>query len=183
MFHGCSTARGAWGHLLKSLVVEQQGAELLESAFVLPILLMLLLGTIWTGRGYMVYETITRAAREGARYAVLPSCSSCGNTTIDTPSSSCADTSSGTFQNYIKPALQAANLNPNQVTNYCQKTQWLNSGDDPQACGVVINFTYPTPIAIPFTSLNMTTINISTQVQMRNENQPASVAGAAPTCP
>jgi hypothetical protein len=36
---------------------------------------------------------------------------------------------------------------------------------------------------IPFTSLHMTTINIKTQVQMRNENQPVSISGAAPTCP
>src|SRR5689334_18133145 len=126
-------ARRVTACFLNILVTGQNGAELLESALVLPILLTLLLGTIWIGRGYMVYETITRAAREGARYAVLPSCSTCGSTTIDAPSSSCLDKSSGTFQNYVKPALQAANLDPNQVTNYCQKTQWLNSGDSPQA--------------------------------------------------
>src|SRR5579864_8686634 len=116
MPHSSSTIRRVNARLLKSLVAGEQGAEILESAFVLPILLMLFLGTIWMGRGYMVYETITRAAREGARYAVLPSCSSCGNTTIDTASSSCTDTSSATFQNYIKPALQAANVDPTQVT-------------------------------------------------------------------
>jgi hypothetical protein len=183
MFFMCSRVQRVTRRLVTAVVAKEEGAELLESAFVLPIILMLLLGIIWTGRGYMVYETITRAAREGARYEVLPSCSSCGNTQLDPPSATCLDTSSGTFQSYVKPALQAANLDPTQVTNYCQKTQWLNNGDNPQACGVVISFTYPTPIAIPFTSLNMTTVNISTQVQMRNENQPASLAGAAPTCP
>src|SRR5690348_3478710 len=79
---------------------EENGAELTEAALVLPILLTLLLGIFWMGRAYMVYETITRAAREGARYEVLPSCSSCGNSTVDLPSSSCLDTSSATFQNY-----------------------------------------------------------------------------------
>jgi hypothetical protein len=179
-------SRRCWGGLgssLPTVVAGERGAELVESAFVLPILLMLLLGIIWMGRGYMIYETITRAAREGTRYEVLPNCASCGNVPLDPPSSSCLDTSSGTFQGYIAPVLQAANLDPNRVTNYCPKTQWLNTGDDPQACGVVISFTYPAAMAIPFTSLNATTINISTEVQMRNENQPASIAGAAPLCP
>jgi len=183
MFFTCRTLRVGARFLLRTAVAAEKGTQLVEAAFVLPILLMLLLGIIWTGRGYMVYETITRAAREGARYEVLPSCASCGNATLDPSSSACLDKSSATFQNYIKPALQATNLDANRVTNYCQKTQWLNTGDDPQSCGVVISFTYPTEMAVPFTSLNMTTINISTQVQMRNENQPASLAGAAPTCP
>jgi hypothetical protein len=183
MLFTCRILRGVAGFFLRTAVAAEKGAELLESAFVLPILLMLLLGTVWTGRGYMIYETITRAAREGARYVVLPSCASCGNATLDAPSSDCLGKSTSTFQNYVAPALQAANLDPNQVVNYCQKTQWLNAGDNPQACGVMISFTYPTVMAIPFTALNMTNINISTQVQMRNENQAASVAGAAATCP
>ena len=58
----------------------ESGVELLEAAFVLPILLTILLGTVWMGRAYMVYEAITRAAREGARYEVLPNCATCGNT-------------------------------------------------------------------------------------------------------
>ena len=183
MFFTYRIPRGVARFFLPTAVADEKGAELLESAFVLPIVLMMLLGIIWMGRGYMIYETITRAAREGARYEVLPSCVSCGNAPLDAPSSTCLGKSTSTFQNYVAPALQAANLDPNQVTNYCQKTQWLNTGDNPQACGVVISFTYPTVMAIPFTSLNMTTINISTQVQMRNENQAASIAGAAPTCP
>jgi Flp pilus assembly protein TadG len=61
---------------------EESGAELVEAAFVIPILLMLLLGIVWIGRAYNVYETITRAAREGDRYAVLPSCMSCSDVRI-----------------------------------------------------------------------------------------------------
>jgi hypothetical protein len=161
----------------------ESGVELLEAAFVLPILLTILLGTVWMGRAYMVYEAITRAAREGARYEVLPNCATCGNNPVDAPSAACLSTASNTFQNYISPSLSATGLNPSQVTNYCQKTQWLNTGDDPQQCGTVVSLTYPTVLAIPFTSLNVSTINISTQVQMRNENQPVSISGNAPTCP
>jgi hypothetical protein len=183
MFFRFRTCRGKLGSWLRTIVAGEVGSEVVESAFVLPILFTLLLGIIWMGRAYMIYETITRAAREGARYEVLPNCASCGNATLDPPTSTCLGTSSATFQNLIAPALHAANLDPNQVTNYCQKTQWLNTGDSPQECGVTVNFTYPAVMAIPFTSLNVTTINISTDVQMRNENQPASIGGTAPTCP
>ena len=183
MFFRHSILRRSARWLSERALADERASQLIEAALVLPIIFTLLLGIIWTGRAYMVYETITRAAREGARYEVLPNCASCGNSTLDAASATCLDTSSATFQNYVKPALQAANLDAGLVTNYCQKTQWLNNGDDPAACGVVISFTYPTRMAIPFTSLNMSTLNISTQVQMRNENQPASLAGAAPTCP
>jgi hypothetical protein len=183
MGHRNSILQRTMGVVARMGLGAERGVELVEAAFVLPILLTILLGTIWMGRAYMVYEAITRSAREGARYEVLPSCATCGNAPVDTPSSSCLSTSSNTFQNYIAPSLSATGLDPNQVTNYCQKTQWLNNGDDPQQCGTVVSFTYPTVLAIPFTSLNVTTINIATQVQMRNENQPVSIAGAAPTCP
>ncbi len=149
--------------LFRTGAAEERGVELVEAAFVLPILLTLLLGIIWLGRAYMVYETITRAAREGARYAVLPNCATCGNQ---------YDTSSAVRTNYVEPALSAAGLDPTQVQNYSQTTRWLNTGDDPPQCGVAISFSYPTQLAIPFTSLSATSIDISTQVQMREENQP-----------
>src|SRR5258708_34567542 len=55
----------------------ERGAELVEMAFALPILLTLLLGIIWFARAYNIYETMTRAAREGARVAAGPACSAC----------------------------------------------------------------------------------------------------------
>src|SRR5581483_163858 len=114
------------GLLLRMSIAGENGVELVEAAFVLPVLLTILLGTIWTGRAYMVYEAITRSAREGARYEVLPNCATCGNAPVDAPSSSCLSTSSNTFQNYIAPSLTATGLDPTKVTNYCQQTQWLN---------------------------------------------------------
>lgn len=157
---------------------KEEAVELFEFALVGPLLLTLLLGIVWLGRAYNVYETITRAAREGARYAVLPNWASQGNTYPDTPSSACA-TNTNAYNNYVKPVLLAGDLDTTQVQNYCQKTQWLtNTGDDPPECGVVISFSYPVTLAIPFTTLNAATINIPTQVQMRQENQPTGG-----TCP
>lgn len=162
-----------------------EGAVAFEFALVTPLLVTMLLGIFWVGRGYNVYETITRAAREGARYAVLPSSMHDGNTLPDALSNTCisSPTSSNVFNDYIAPALSASSLDPTQVQNFCQKTDWLgDTGDDPHHCGVEISFTYPVQVVVPFTSVNFSTINIQTQVQMRLENQPVVTSGT-PTCP
>lgn len=146
------------------------GAEVFEFAIIVPVLLTLLVGIIWIGRAYNVYETITRAAREGARYAVLPNSVAAGNTFPDNLTPSCSS-NTNTFNNHIVPVLISDNLDPSQVKDYCQMTQWLEN-TSPKQCGVSISFSYPVHMAIPFTSLNMTTFNIRTQAQMRLENQP-----------
>ncbi|MGH9354279.1 MAG: TadE/TadG family type IV pilus assembly protein [Terriglobia bacterium] len=176
--------------LLRTLLDEAAGAELFEFALVIPLLLALILGIIWIGRAYNVYETITRAAREGVRYAVLPNCATCGDTLPYTyaTAGACAVTSpsaSAIFPNYIQPVLQASSLNPSAVTNYCEEAVVLDPNTDPsvQQCGVRISFQYPVQLAIPFTSVNATTINFSTQVQMRMENQSVNSATGAPDCP
>lgn len=148
------------------------GAELFEFAIVAPLLLMLLIGIVWIGRAYNVYETITRAAREGARYAVLPNSVASGNVTADTLSASCS-TNTNTYNNYVVPALKADGLDPTNVKSYCQKAAWLEN-TYPQQCGVSISFEYQVQMAIPFTPLNATTINIPADAQMRLENQPTS---------
>jgi Flp pilus assembly protein TadG len=160
-----------WVQRVCDVAAGDSGAELLEFAFVVPMLLTLLVGIFWIGRAYNVYENITRAAREGARYAVLPSSIAAGNAEADAISPSCA---SGTvaFTGYVVPVLASDNLNPGLVSGYCQKTAVLEN-TYPQQCGVSISFTYPVQLTIPFTPLNATTINIPAQAQMRLENQPA----------
>lgn len=49
-----------------------EGAELIEYALVLPMLLLVVLGIAEFGFMFQRYEVITNAAREGARIAVLP---------------------------------------------------------------------------------------------------------------
>ena len=48
------------------------GAELIELAIVLPILLIVVAGIVDFGFLFQRYEAITNAAREGARVAILP---------------------------------------------------------------------------------------------------------------
>lgn len=55
-------------------LTEQNGQALVEMAFVLPLLLLILFGIIEFGRALYITNTLTNAAREGARRAsVTPS--------------------------------------------------------------------------------------------------------------
>jgi len=57
---------------LRQRMVNEKGAELVEFAFILPLLLVIIAG-IWDfGRAYRINQAITNAAREGARLAVVP---------------------------------------------------------------------------------------------------------------
>ncbi len=51
---------------------DQRGAQLVEFAFMLPILLVIIAGVWDFGRAYRAYQAINNAAREGVRLAVVP---------------------------------------------------------------------------------------------------------------
>ncbi len=50
----------------------ETGAALIETAFVLPIMLLVCVGILEFGRAYQTWQVVTNASREGARVAVLP---------------------------------------------------------------------------------------------------------------
>ena len=50
----------------------ERGTALIETAFTLPIILLICVGIFEFGRAYQVQQVLTNAAREGARVAVLP---------------------------------------------------------------------------------------------------------------
>jgi Flp pilus assembly protein TadG len=159
----------------RRLPADQEGAEVFEFALVITLLMTLLLGIVAFGRAWDVYQTITRAAREGARMAVLTGCGACTDSTT-TYSAAYIQTQ------VVNSALTAANLNPSLVQNYTQVIRCLDPGDTPpQEWGVQISYSYPYQLDVPFTTVNLTTLNLSTTVQMRLENQPASTTGL--TCP
>lgn len=56
-----------------------RGAEIAETALILPLLFVILLAIFWFGQAFRIYTTITHAAREGARAAVAPQCATCTN--------------------------------------------------------------------------------------------------------
>jgi Flp pilus assembly protein TadG len=53
------------------MITSTEGVALVEFALVVPVLLLLLVGILDTGRVVNAYVTISNASREGARYAAL----------------------------------------------------------------------------------------------------------------
>jgi Flp pilus assembly protein TadG len=139
----------------------ERGAEMIETALALPILLAIIFGFYAFGRGWDIYQTMTRAAREGVRQAVTTSCATCGNSTY---------TSAQVQSKFVFPALQAAGINTSQVQNYTQGYTWLDSSD--KVCGAYISFQYPYQLMIPFLPAAESQIMLNTDVQMRLENPP-----------
>ena len=135
----------------------------------IPLLLMLLLGIFSFGRAYNAYQTITRAAREGTKEAVMTPCAVYPNC-VGSNTIYYADTIRTTF---VDPVLLSANLNPNLVKNYTTTYVYMDPTDTPPTvCGVQISFQYPYTLMLPFTGVNLSTINLSTTVQMRMESPP-----------
>ena len=48
----------------------RRGATMLEMAFVLPAMVLLIVGAVEVGRGVWTYTTLAHAARQGARFAL-----------------------------------------------------------------------------------------------------------------
>jgi Flp pilus assembly protein TadG len=64
-----SWERGMMRVFWRSRRERERGANLVEFALVLPLLLLMLVGVADLGRAFTTYIAITNAAREGARYA------------------------------------------------------------------------------------------------------------------
>ena len=84
----------------------EDGAELIEFAAVLPLLLFIILGIAEFGFIFQRYEVLTNAAREGARMAVLP-----GYTVPDVEARVIAYATTGRV-----PGLTAADVDVDDVT-------------------------------------------------------------------
>ncbi|MGA7909277.1 MAG: TadE family protein [Candidatus Sulfotelmatobacter sp.] len=105
---------------------DTRGSEIAETAAVLPLLFMILMGIYWFGQAYRMYGTATSAARAGARAAVAPACTTC---TALTPAQIDAN-----VQTAVQNALVAANLNPNQLVATSKWTRPV-----PQLCACTPN--------------------------------------------
>ena len=155
---------------------DTRGAELLEMAIILPVLLTVLIGIFWFARAYNIYETITRAAREGVRAAVVPSCATCGNNFLAGSGNGYCGTAnpppSDGIDGAISSSLSASSLDPcsaGAVITVNQHQKLNLDPNNPNAEWTVVSITYPFKFNLPFTSLNLTSVPISTQVQMLEE--------------
>ncbi len=89
------------------------GAEIAETAMILPLLFMMVMAIFWMGQAFRTYGSLANAARAGVRAAVAPICTTCTATTVTSP----AQIAQTAAQNALAAAsVNAANLLPN--------TQW-----------------------------------------------------------
>jgi Flp pilus assembly protein TadG len=176
---------------------DTRGAEIAETAIILPLLFMMLMAIFWFGQAFRIYGTITHAAREGARAAVAPVCATCavGNTPAQNAAAA------------VNSALAAAKLSPAQiqapatppalfacgnlaascgaaagcdpsVTNMCVQTNvqlssCSRTSSGAATCGTSVSFGYKYPyhFRIPNTALDLGNITLPAQAQMRVEAQ------------
>jgi Flp pilus assembly protein TadG len=148
-----------------NLAGSTSGAEIAETAMVLPLLFVVLLAIFWFGQAYRYYGTITHAAREGARAAVAPICATCGTNSTQTQVNNAVTA--------VNNALTAANLNPSLTLAPSPTPNLCACGTASPPCG--------TPVTcVPSTS---TTSNVCVQPNVQlSYTVPTSGAPGAGTC-
>lgn len=173
--------------MFRRLADDTSGAEIAEAAAVLPLMFMILLGIFWFGQAFSIYGAITRAAQEGARAGVAPTCTTCNTST---------NTAATNALNAVNNAMIASKLDPTQAkflsstpsfsscsgastscsgssTNICVQAPVVlkDSGAPSGVCGMSVSFQYPFQFWLPFTSLNKQKIWIPASARVRMENQ------------
>lgn len=144
-----------WGSRLRRLARGDSGQALVEFALVAPLMLILLLGMVEFGRAWNTYQTVTDAAREGARIAAV---------------NSKQNLSADSVFHAVRKALAAARLDSAAATI---DTSGYNFAPADENEAVRISVTYPYSFTFLRPFLRWTTqqasISLQTAVVMRNE--------------
>jgi hypothetical protein len=181
-------------------VSDTGGSEIAESAFVLPLLFMFLLGILWFGLAFFTYGTLAQATRAGAEAAVAPVCTTC---------SASPTTPAVIAQTAVYNALAAGHLSKNNlvptgtwtpplvcscgsvtsmtscttaktcdstVTDVCvqvnvQLSYPAQGGAGTCGTSVSARYKYPFHFGIPLTNLDLGNVLVPGQAQMRAETQ------------
>jgi len=150
---------------LRQRVASERGAELIEFALIVPMLLLVMLGIADFGFMFQRYEVLTNAAREGARIAVLP-----GYSDADVITRVTGFLSAGGV-----PVTGAAASPTNPVVTVTNVSVALPVGTALQAKRVQVTFTHSYmfigPIAGMFSGTFNGTVPITARAVMRNEIQ------------
>ena len=99
----------------------RRGAAIVESALVLPLVIMFLFGILEYGRYVMTLQIVTNAAREGARYAVE-------HTTAITISGTTYNNGTSDVTNVVNNAMAGQSLASQSVSVYMSDTLGNNLG-------------------------------------------------------
>jgi Flp pilus assembly protein TadG len=179
---------------------DTSGSEIAEFAVVVPLLFMFLMAIFWFGQAYSVYGTLTQASRAGARAAVAPVCATCAAATTPTQNAVAAVTSAMTASHmntaqlqplgsWTPPALcpcgsasaacaATVKCDPAATINACvqpdvQLSYPATAPGGMGTCGtsVSMRYKYPFHFSIPFTNLDLNTIALPGQAEMRAEKQ------------
>ena len=140
---------------------EDSGAELIEFALVVPLLLLLVVGIIDFGFMFQRYEVVTNAAREGARLASLP-----GYAQAD-------------VNQRVQDYLTASGLTDTATIAYATSTQALAaSGRIVELVTVTVDYPYTYTLIGPIASLvggsGWGTTTLRGQSTMRSEGAAAA---------
>ena len=144
---------------IKARFASEKGSELVETSAVILLFMMLVMGVFQFGRGYNIYQNITNAAREGARFAVAPERG--GGVTYPTTSEI-----RSVVVNYLNsanladPGATRLQILPNQSLGGVAACNPAVSGSP---CGTGVSLSYP------FSIFGFGSIDINTSVVMRNE--------------
>jgi Flp pilus assembly protein TadG len=136
-----------------------RGAELVEFAFVLPLLVVVMGGIVDFGFMFQRYLVVTNAAREGARLAILP-----GYGTADVQ---------GRVQAYVREGLGDQSVTPNTTLSIVTIAP-DGAGPPFQAAQVVVQTTQSYLILGPLISLigggDFGTVTLTARSTMRTES-------------
>jgi Flp pilus assembly protein TadG len=149
-----SQSRQRGRRLRHGLWREQQGTQLLEFALMLPMLLVLAVGTVDFASGFVLKQKLTNAAREGAR---IGSELNWMDFTQPIPNSVQA------IRNAVVSYLNNAGVNASAISSTPTKTgatEWTYSGGGAQ---IIID----RAVAIPVTVGGVTTMSVGTRVTVR----------------
>ncbi len=114
------------------------GAQLVEFALALPLLLVLVVGILDFGQAFNLKQKLNNAAREGARFAIEEPCADC---------SQAAPSTTQAIENSI------VNYLTNAGVNVCGLTGTTAPTTGPQAFA---SWTFTSPSACPGTTANFT---------------------------
>ena len=142
---------------MKRRLSNERGTALLETALVLPIVLLISVSIFEFGRAYQTWQVLTNASREAARIAVLPG------------------TSDADIQNRVQQYLTAGQL-AGTASIGIDRAQTISIGvGTAQATRVTVSYPFSflvlNPVAkliVPNTTLGGA-FTMTAQAQMRNE--------------
>jgi hypothetical protein len=176
---------------LRSVSRDDAGQEIVEAAFVLPILFLIMLAIFWFARAFNISATLDRAAREGIKVASRASCATCGNA-FQADSQVVAQITAvlnadrlqiGSVQTYFpayactaSPAPSCTTLQNVQICRgvplacgdvVCQTPTPAGCGANPKL-GVRVSFAYQTPSPLNIANLPPIVIHASAQSEAEN---------------